>query len=203
MTKAGQITFEAAKEEVLSAAPPRFTFSNPPSIGWWRAKLDVGLPAVAFIHHYQPIMGANAMYRVGAFGQTEVAARWQAAAGITSKQWQGVKAELGTGGTQMLSFCIHVINSRKCTWIRPSDQLLAVFGITLKTYDAVSGLDLLISRQAGWEKESSTPFRPLSQDEADALALWTSRGGLARLRNAELLGELLETFNATQSPVHA
>jgi hypothetical protein len=203
-------SFEAAQDEIFSAVP-KFTFGNPPSIGWWRAKLSLSLPAAAFVYFYESIVGKNARSHDGFFWQADFASRWQAAAGITPKQWNGAKAELSAVGTPLLSFSIHAVKGRKGVWIRPSDQLLAVFGISLKIYDGVCNADHKISRQRDPFRGALSQFKvvtvpadqPLTHEELDAVAVWTARGGLARLGNAEHLEKQLETYNATKSATHA
>ena len=203
MASARQMTsFKAAQDEILSSAPPYFTFTNPPSMGWWKAKFDLGLAAVAFVHHYQSILGTRWYTPDEAYWELGLTAYWQAIVGITPKQWDGVKADLGTSGAQLLTFKIATFSLRKGTWIRPTDQLLAVFGMNLNTYDVVAGLD----RRIGWRLRKvwgrdagRAAARPVSEEELEALALWASSGALARLVNAEYLGDLLDKYNGTAS----
>jgi hypothetical protein len=194
--------FKAAQDAILSSAPPYFNLNHPPPMGWWRAKFDLGLPAAAFVHHYQSILGRRTFgMSGGTYHQADLTANWQAAAGITPKQWNGAKGDLGVSGTKLLAFKIGSVGGTKGTRIRPSDQLLAVFGMTLSTYDVVAGLDHRITARR-WVKAGPAVLaaaRPVSHDEFNALALWVSRGGLARLGNGEYLVELLETHNANKS----
>ena len=84
--------------------------------------------------------------------------------------------------------------------IRPTDQLLAVFSMHLNTYDLVAGLDQRITWKPTRVKgrdAARVAARPVSDEELCALALWTSRGGLARLRNAEYLGAQLQAYHST------
>jgi hypothetical protein len=202
MAKAGQmIAYEVAQDEILSSTPTFFTFSNPPSIGWWKAKLDLGLAAVVFVDYYLSVLGKKLTMRGPVFGEADVAAQWQAASGITPKQWEGAKAELSVNGTGLLSFSIFMMKNRRRTWIRPSDQLLAVFGTTLKAYDIVAALDRRMSRQLGGSQGPGG--NTVSQEEFEALALWASIGGLARLPNADRLGQQLKTHHAIQSAASA
>jgi hypothetical protein len=204
-------SFEAAQDDILTSAPEVFTFSNPPSIGWWRAKFSLDLAAAAFVYFYQSILGKKAYPHDGTFWQADFASRWQAAAGITPKQWNGAKAELSAVGTPLLSFSIHAVKGRKGVWIRPSDQLLAAFGIALQTYDAVCSANSKISRQLDPFRGVLSQFKgvtipvdqPLTHEELDAVAVWTARGGLARLGNAEHLGKQLDAYNASKSAAHA
>jgi hypothetical protein len=190
-------SINAAQAELLSSAPATFSFSNPPAIGWWKAKFNLDLPAAVFLYHYQSTLGTKASARDGTHWEVGFASDWQAAAGITPKQWEGVRVDLGASGTQLLSFSVRVFKAKRGTWIRPSEQLLGVFGVTLQIYDAVAGLDWEISRQLSPSRgPAAAPPKPLTHEELDALALWAARGGLARMRNAEHLGKHLEVHNS-------
>jgi hypothetical protein len=200
MASAGQIKlFTAAQAVMLSAAPPTFTLSNPPSIGWWKAKFDLGLAAAAFIHHFQSILGTKMVGQSGAYWQSDFTARWQALSGITPKQWARVKTQLdGASGVQLVTTVIGKYAGAKGTWIRPSDSLLAIFGMTLSTYDVVAALDERTSWRLSKAKGPNAVLaaaQPVSEAEFDALQLWTMRGGLARLYNPKYLADLLETHN--------
>jgi hypothetical protein len=91
-------TFEAAQKAILSSAPAVFGFSNPPSIRWWRAKFSLNLAAAVFLDHYQSVLGASASAKDAAYGEANWACHWQANAGISPKQWEGVRNELGVNG---------------------------------------------------------------------------------------------------------
>jgi hypothetical protein len=194
--------FKAAQDSLLSSTPAHFTFDKPPPLGWWKAKFGFGLAAVAFVHHYQSILGNRAFGSGQAYWQVDLTARWQAAAGVTPKQWHGVKSDLGASGAHLVRFKVGAYGGTKGTWIRPSDQLLAVFGMVLNTYDLVVGLDYRIGlklTEAKGEAAAAAAARPASEEELGALGLWTSRGGLARLRNPEYLGQLLAAHHTSES----
>jgi hypothetical protein len=190
------ITFKAIQHKLLPSTPQSFTFSSPPMMGWWGAEFGLSQAAALFVHHYQSILGKNTYARDGVFWQVEPIDRWQAAAFIAASQWRGVKSELDESAAHLLTFSVHMFKGKKATWIRPSDQLLAVFGMTLENYDAIAALDFRVSRQLSPYKGPAIPdLQPLSHDEADALALWVSRGGLSRLQNAAFLGKELGSCN--------
>lgn len=190
--------FKVAQDSLLSSAPAHFTFDKPPPLGWWKAKFGFGLAAVAFVHHYQSILGNRAFRSGQVYWQMNLTADWQAAAGLTPKQWDRVKSDLGASGMNVVTFKVGGYAGGKGTWIRPSDQLLAVFGMTLNTYDLVAGLD----ERVGWKLTNAkgheaaiAAARPVSDEELGALNLWVSRRRF-RLRNAERLGRLLEAHHS-------
>lgn len=195
--------FKAAQDLLLSSAPAHSTFDKPPPLGWWKAQFGFGLAAAVFVHHYQSILGNRSFESDQVYWQVDFTARWQAVTGITPKQWDGVKNELGASGANLITFKVGGYKGTKGTWIRPSDQLLAVFGLTLNTYDLVAGLDERITWKLTKAKGRDAVLaaaRPISEEELGALASWTSRGGLGRLRNSAHLGKLLEaphTCNST------
>jgi hypothetical protein len=207
MTKAGQITFEAAKEEVLSAAPPSFTFSNPPSIGWWRARFGLHLPTAVFAHHYQSILGAKTyLSQDDVHWNTDLAVGWQAGAGITARQWPSVQSELGDNGNGLLCFSVGPFKGTKATRVRPTGQFLAIFGMTLATFDLVHHLDSrTLWRLQGVKggKAAAAAAKPVSPEELGALTVWAVRGGLPRLRCVSELEQLLRIHGSAQMPSHA
>jgi hypothetical protein len=55
---------------------------------------------------------------------------------------------------------------RKATRIRPSEQLLGVFGTTQQIYDAAAGLDWEVTRQLSPSRGSaSAPPKPVTHEE--------------------------------------
>jgi hypothetical protein len=191
MATTAQIAFKAAQSEILASAPAHFTLNHLPPIGWWRAKYELGLAAVALLHHFQSVLGTSPTFVEGLNWQTGSAAHWQAASGITPKQWEGAKTELGPDRTHLLSFIVRKFSQASNVCIRPSEELLGIFGMKLKTYDSTADLDRRVCSQPNNLKAPAAGV-PISEEELDALALWASRGGLPRLRAAKYLGGLLE-----------
>ena len=189
--------FKAAQQKLLSART-HFTLDAPPSIGWWKAKLDRNLPAIVFIHHYQSVMGRRTSERDGLGWNVELTAVWQAASAVTPKQWEGLKSEVGVAGADLLAFRIHNMWGDRATWVRPRTKILEVFGIDLSVYDDVTKLDIRITKWRGSRKKVGLdPVQSISEQEWDALRKWAAVGGLPRLRNAEELTSLLSADTAT------
>jgi hypothetical protein len=181
------MSLRAAQEDVLSSAPASFTFSNPPTIGWWRASLGVSLAAVVFLDHFQSVLGASASAKDGHYWEGDWASRWQAKAGISLKQWDNVKSHLGASGSQMLSFSVHAFGGAKGTWIRPTDRFLAIFGTRLETYDATMRSVETKLRSVGGAGNGVTEAAANSGSagELSAMAEWTARAVTRRKRDAE------------------
>jgi hypothetical protein len=198
--------FKDAQAKLLSSMPDYFTFNKPPPLGWWRAKFEFGLAAVAFIHHFQSILGAQTFGNNQGYAEMDFTARWQAMAGISEKQWNGARHDLGPTGADLMTFRGGSYSGGKGMHIRPTNRLLSIFGLSLATYDLVAGLDARISMRqfrakyrVGIRKVSAKGVdaaraaeRPISDEEWCALSAWASCGGLARLRNAGYLGTMLE-----------
>jgi hypothetical protein len=194
MQKPTAKSFDEVQSEILASAPEHFALSDPPSIAWWKAKLGLNLASVAFLHHYQSNLGLRVFRHDGVFWAAKRSFYWQADSGITPRQWEGVKDELGDAGTKLLTFCVGQLGDTKGVFIRPSDRFLAVFGISLSTYDAVSFLDYRTGLKltgARGAQAAAAAAKPVSEEELDALTLWDSRGGLGRLWHAEHLAKLL------------
>jgi hypothetical protein len=192
---------KAAQSSILSLAPESFSFADPPSLGWWRAKFGLPLAAVAFAHYYQGILGhCTIPGDGGVHWEGKLVSDWQACSGITPKQWTGAKGDLDADGAHLVTFKGGRYGGTKGVWIRPSDHLMAVFGMTLNTYDVVTNLAYRIKLRLEQAKGAAAVVaanRPVSEEELAALALWASRGGLARLRNADYLGKLLGSHDAS------
>jgi hypothetical protein len=107
-------------------------------------------------------LGTQVFERDEVHWEVDFAPEWQAAAGISPKQWEAVRVDLGASGRHLLSFSVHAFTGRKATWVRPSEQLLGVFGMTLEVYGAVAGLDPEISRQLSPSRGPPPPRLKLS-----------------------------------------
>jgi len=179
-------SFQEAQAELLSSAPACFSI-GPPSVAWWRASLGMNLAAGVFLDHFQSVLGASASAKGGDYWEGNRASHWQANAGISPKQWDSVKSDLGAGGSDMLSFSVHAFGGTKGTWIRPSERFLAVFGTSLKTYDTtMRSLETKIHSDGG-AVNGPTPaaVNPASQGELSAMAVWTARAVTRRKRETD------------------
>ena len=58
---------------------------------------------------------------------------------------------MGHSGAKLLAFRVGAVAGTKGIWIRPSGEYLAVFGMTLNTYDVVGFLD----QRTGWKLRES------------------------------------------------
>lgn len=198
------ITFEAAQEQLVSFAPGCLRLDAPPLVGWWVAKFRVSLAVAAFSHYFQSVLGSRTYSRDGCPCEVNHTPIWQAAAGVTPKQWPTIKQSLGPTGANLLSFSVHSFNNTKATWISPTDDFLALFGLSLQIYDAVAALDRRVTQQLGqYEGSKIVNPQPLSTDELTSLMLWAARGGLRRLRNSDFLGNQLAACNASLQSITA
>lgn len=191
------LTFEAAQQELVSSAPECFRLDRPPAIGWWIAKFGLALPAAAFLHHFQCVLGSKTYRRDDCHWEVDYTPNWQAAAGVSPNQWPTIKQSLGPSGANLLSYAVHQFWTTKATWIRPSKDFLAIFGLSLEIYGAVAALDFRVGQQLNPKKGPKVPdLQPLSTDELTYLMLWAASGGLPRLRRSDYLDQQLQTYKA-------
>ena len=192
--------FKDAQKEIFPCPElDRFCLNSPPSIGWWQAKFDLNLASTVFIFHYQSIVGTKSLPDSrGLSWQTNYVPIWQAASGISPKQWEGAKKELGGSEAPLLLFRTGNLAGRKAVKIRPTEQFLDIFGLTLAAYDVATQFNLRIAPPPGILRRKGPPRAPSGEDW-QALGLWGARGGWSRLHNWDALKGLYDEWNACQT----
>jgi hypothetical protein len=176
-----------------------------PPLNYWRYEHGLNLAAATFLDYFLSQLGVNTTARGEEYWEFDEQFSWEYGSGISGEngsEWERAKAELVESekpDANYLSFFSEADDSVDCiTFIRPTAELMEVFGLTLETYDIVARLDTVIScRPDSWMRLADT-VRP---DEIFALELWISRGGLASVANAEELENLVRIYHGA-APRH-
>jgi hypothetical protein len=197
--------FKAEQSQMFPCpASDRFSLNDPPSIGWWQANLGLNLASTVFIFHYQSVVGTKSFTDDrGLSWQSNYVPVWQAASGISPKQWDGAKRELGGSEAPLLLFQTAGLAGIKAAKIRPTERFLAIFGLTLAAYDIATQFNARIAPlPRGTRRRKAPPEAPNGEDW-QALGLWGARGGWSKLPSWEVLKEKYEEWNAGQTRLTA
>ena len=152
-----------------------FAFTRPPPKAWWRWAFGISSAAADILVKVQWWAGRATATRGGKRHIANTAVWWQVQSGVTPKEWRAAKPALEAEG--LLEFHVFHFAGKKATWVRPTNEFFAVFGVDQAIYDRVGSVIKRV--KAG--KPSAGSDAPskilLTEEELTAISEWKSAGG--------------------------